>query len=136
VDSLSCDDEQRERLKTILATLAGDVSVKEACERLGVSESRFHELRRLALEGMVEGLSPRPPGRPAKEEKDTEVVRLLRRVAWLEEELEIARVRTEIAVWNPGLLRDPVSPLPEKKGSSPKGSRGSRRRRRGDGSGT
>jgi hypothetical protein len=57
---------------------------------------------------------------------------LRERVAWLEEELEISRLRTEIAMWKPSLLRDQV-PAPKKKGpsSKPKG-HPRQRRKRGD----
>jgi transposase-like protein len=136
VDSLEGDAAEKERLKTILATLNGDLPVREACRRLEVSESRFHELRHSALQSMLAGLAPRPPGRPAQEREPKEVQELRERVAWLEEELEISRLRTEIAMWKPSLLRDPEPP-PEKKGSSSKrkGRRG-RRRKRGDREGT
>jgi len=132
VDSLPGDAAEKERLKTILATIAGDLPVQEASKRLGVSGSRFHELRQSALRGMLAGLAPRPPGRPAKEREPVEVKELRERVAWLEEELEISRLRTEIAMSNPALLRNPV-PVPKKKGSSskPKGPPG-RRRKGGD----
>jgi len=137
VDSLEGDAVEKGRLKTILATLTGDLAVKVACERLEVSESRFHELRQLALEGMMVGLAPRPPGRPAKEREPEEVRELRERVAWLEEELEITRVRTEIAMWNPALLRDPAAKAEKKGFSSKRQSRpGQRRRRRGDRDGT
>jgi hypothetical protein len=106
IDSLSGNAEEKERLKAILATLAGDLTVKAACERLGVSESRFHEIRCSALEGMLHALAPRPPGRPAKERKPEEVEHLEARVSWLEEELQVARLQTEVALWKPSLLRD------------------------------
>jgi hypothetical protein len=132
VDSLPGDAEDKERLKTILATLTGDLSVHKACEHLQVSESRFHEIRKTALAAMLDGLTPRPPGRPAKEGEPKEVQKLKARVAWLEEELEISRLRTEIAMWKPGLLRDQV--LPSKKGgaSSKRRRKKSRRDRGGD----
>jgi hypothetical protein len=86
---------------------------------------------------MLESLSPRPAGRPPKPPEEDEVVRRLRgRIGWLEEELEIARLRTEIAVWKPSLLRDPIPPPPQKKGSSPKRNRRKRRRKGDDTSGT
>ena len=120
VDALSGDEASKDRMKAILATLTGDLSVPEACARLGVSESRFHELRHVALTSMLEGLAPRPPGRPPKEpEEDEQVTRLKERLAWTEEELEVARTRTEIAMVNPELLRDPISLPLQKKGSSP-----------------
>jgi len=120
VDALTGDETVKARMKAILATVAGDLSVMEACAQLGVSETRFHALREEALASMLEGLAPRAPGRPPKEpEEDAEVTRLKARLAWLEEELEIARARTIVAMVNPKLLRDPQGPS-EKKGSSPK----------------
>jgi len=130
VDSLSGDAAEKERLKTILATILGELPVQEAAARLGLSESRFHELRQSALRGMLAGLAPRPPGRPAKKREPKEVKDLRERVAWLEEELEISRLRTEIAMSNPALLRDPV-PAPKKKGPSSKSQRRPRRRGKG-----
>ncbi len=129
VDSLPGDPEEKERLKTILATLTGDLQVKEACQKLSISESRFHELRQSALTAMLEGLAPRPPGRPQKEREPEGVRELRARNRWLEEELQISRVQTEIAAWKPSMLRDPV--LPQKtRDSSPKRTRRSGRRRR------
>jgi transposase-like protein len=129
VDALSGDEATKARLKAILATLTGDLSVPEACARLGVSESRFHELRQMALTAMLEGLAPRPVGRPPTEpEESAEVRHLKAQRAWLEEELEIARTRLEVALVNPDLLRDPISTPPEKGGSSAK----KRRRKRRD----
>jgi hypothetical protein len=133
VDSLEGDEAAKERIKTILQTLSGELSVPEACGRLGVGETRFHELRRSALEGMLAGIEPRPPGRPPREpEEDEEVAYLKARLAWTEEELQIARTRTEIALFNPKLLRDPVPypppERPQKRGSS--ANRSHRRRHR------
>ena len=141
VDSLEGDASSKKRLKAILATLSGELSVPEACERLEVSETRFHDLRRSALEGMLAGIEPRPPGRPPKEpEEDPEVTYLKARLAWAEEELQITRVRTEIALVNPKLLRDPIPwpppERPEKRGSSAKPSRRRRQRKRDDTTGT
>jgi len=137
VDALSGDEASKDRMKTILATLAGDLSVPEACARLGMSESRFHELRHVALTAMLEGLAPRPPGRPPREpEEDEQVTRLKERLAWTEEELEVSRTRTEIAMVNPELLRDPVSLPLQKKGSSPQKRRRTAPRRDDDRSAT
>ena len=128
VDSLPGDACAKERLKAVLATLTGDLTVPEACEKLSISETRFHDLRRTALQAMLEGLAPKPPGRPREQAEDEEVQRLRQEHAWLTEELEIARVRTEIAMRNPSLLRPPA-PAAKKKGSSPN----RRHRRRGGG---
>jgi hypothetical protein len=118
IDSLSGDPESRKRLKAILGTLLGHMTVAEACSQLSLSESHFHDIRRRALAGMVDGLEPRPPGRPPLPVEDEEVSTLKQQVEVLREELQIARLRTEIALWKPSMLRDPVHPR-EKKGSSP-----------------
>jgi hypothetical protein len=119
IDSLSGDRESRKRLKAILGTLLGHMTVAEACSQLSLSESHFHDIRRRALAGMVDGLEPRPPGRPPLPVEDEEVSSLKQQVEHLREELQISRLRTEIALWDPSMLRDPVYPR-EKKGSSPK----------------
>ncbi len=119
IDSLPGDVESKQRLKTVLATLLGHLTIAQACSELSISESHFHEIRRRALAGMVTGLEPRPPGRPPNPVEEEEVSSLKQQVEDLREELQIARLRTEIAMWKPSLLRDPVHP-PEKKGSSPK----------------
>ena len=101
IDSVTPDPESRRRLKAVLATLLGQMTIAEACRELCLSESHFHEIRRRALEGMVEGLSPSPPGRPPAPGEDEEVSTLKKQVEDLREELQISRLRTEIALWNP-----------------------------------
>jgi len=121
VDALEGDAMSKERMKAIFETVAGDLSVVEACARLEVGETRFHEPRQQALTSMLEDLAPRPVGRPPKEpEESKDVTRLKAQVAWLEEELEVSRTRTVIAMVNPKLLREPIVPSPQKKGSSAK----------------
>src|SRR5882724_5430501 len=64
VNRLSGQTEEKRRLKAILEVIAGDSSVQSACEELHVSEARFHELRRQALQSALDGLVPRSAGRP------------------------------------------------------------------------
>lgn len=125
VDSLSGSDEDRERLRVVLATLSGALSVKDASLRLGISEARFHALRRETLEGALSGASPGQPGRPSREPDPSagEVEELRTQVKWLEEELQCALTRTEIALSRPHLLKGAKVRSPEKKGSSAKRSR-------------
>jgi transposase-like protein len=128
VDSLPGDPAEKERLKVILMTITGALPVQEACRQLNISESRFHELREQALFGMLDGLAPRPSGRPRKEREPEEVIELRARNRWLEEELEISRLQTEIAAWKPSLLREVLNSRkkrgPSSRRNSPSGSSG------------
>lgn len=86
------------------------ITVEEACERLDLARSHFHELRGIALQAAVDGLEPGIPGRPRKVREVSERERFLgRRVRELEAELTAERVRSQMALVMPGMLR----PLPK-----------------------
>jgi transposase-like protein len=106
VDRLEGPEDLKERLRVILETLTGACSLAEACERLGVSESRLHELRREALEGALGALMPRPAGRPAATVPAgaAREAELEARVKDLEVDLQAALVRTELALAMPHLF--------------------------------
>jgi hypothetical protein len=105
VDSLPGSAEDRERLRVILSTIAGELTVAEASARISVSESRFAELRAVALAGALAALAPRPAGRPrTKEEEPDEVAKLRGQVRDLRLDLACACVKTEIALVMPKLL--------------------------------
>ncbi len=106
VDRLEGDEESKRRLRVVLATLTGEMIVVDACERLGVGESRLHDLRRQALEGALAGLTPGVPGRPKSVEEPTgdRLGELEREIRELRIELEAAYVRTELALGMPHVL--------------------------------
>jgi transposase-like protein len=108
VDPLDGSDADKTRLRVVLETVTGERSVKEACERLGVSEARFHVLRRQALQAALDRLASGAPGRPPKpDEPDGDRVRELEQgVSELKVDLQAALVRTEIALTMPHLLRE------------------------------
>jgi len=129
VDRLEGPEELKERLRVILETIQGTCSIPEASERLGVSESRVHELRREALEGALGALMPRPAGRPpapAAEGGDQEA-ELKARIRDLEIDLQAALVRTELALAMPHLFdrESKKNPKSRSKDKPPKGSGGS-----------
>jgi hypothetical protein len=100
VDSLDGSDRAKERLRVFLETLHGTLTVDAACERLGLHESYFHELRHDWLQGALGLLEPRRVGRPPREEPSElarENARLAAESAALREELRGAQVRQEIA---------------------------------------
>ena len=107
VDRLAGAEGTKQRLRVILQTMTGEMSVKEACDLLHVSPARLAELRTMALEGALEALDPKPPGRPPKEqlERDKEFVALQNLVSELTIELEASRVRTELALTMPHVLK-------------------------------
>lgn len=100
VDRLPGGAEEKFRLKVVLATISGELLVEEACDELDVGPTQFANLRREALLGALEGLSPRPGGRPRKvpEVSLAEVQALRQRVAELERERELMRARLEVAM--------------------------------------
>ena len=51
VEAVESSEETKQRLRVILQTLSGELSVLDACEVLGVSEPHFHRLRERALTG-------------------------------------------------------------------------------------
>jgi hypothetical protein len=105
VDSLCGDDASKARLRAVLATITGELSVEEACAILSLSPSRFHELREEALSGALLALAPRPAGRPPAPKEEALVAALRRENAELRHDLEAARTRAEVALLMPGLLR-------------------------------
>ena len=106
VDRLEGPDEVKERLRVLLATITGEMTIEEASAALGVGPSRVHEMRREALQGALAGLTPGRAGRPGKEPDPAgeEVKRLEAKISDLETDLQAALVRTEIALAMPHLF--------------------------------
>ena len=116
VDRLQGSETAKQRLKTVLETIAGNCRVSEACERLSICEQRFHQLRQQVLEAALSELEPRPAGRPAKTPSpvDDELGRLRAELVAKDFELRSARAREEIALTLPRIVPAPPSD-PEKK---------------------
>jgi transposase-like protein len=107
VERLAGADAEKQRLRIVLETLSGERSVESACAELGVGPSRFHELRREALQAALDGLSPGASGRPKRkgpEEDPKRLEALERENEELRIELQAAFVRTEIALAMPHVL--------------------------------
>jgi transposase-like protein len=104
VERLDGAEETKRRLALILETLTGQRSVAEVGHQLGLSARRLYELRLQVMQDALDGLQPRPPGRPgqrADESSDPRAEELQR----LRVELKAAQVREEIALALPHLLR-------------------------------
>src|SRR5262245_41475695 len=90
----------KERLRVILANLAGELSPSQACAALGIEESWYFELRHRALGRWVETLEPEPAGRrpaaPPLPEHER-IADLEEQVERLELELKAAQLRADLA---------------------------------------
>jgi transposase len=107
VDRLEGEDDAKRRLRVVLETLSGTKSIEAACEELHVSSSRFHEMRRQALQSALDGLAPGASGRPRRPGPDADPERLStleQEKQELEAELYASMVRTEIALAMPHLF--------------------------------
>jgi hypothetical protein len=105
-DNVQASDQARLRLKVILQTISGELTIPEACAQLGIGEARFHELRTEWLQSAALSLEPKPLGRPPQTTPpdQAEMQRLRERAEVLEIHLQAARVREQIALTMPHLL--------------------------------
>jgi transposase-like protein len=113
----------KQRLGVILETIAGQLTVPQACQQLGIGESRFHALRNQTLQATLEALEPRPLGRPSKptSPEQAEVDELQAELRRLRAELELAQVQLRLARIHPGLIpgQSAADDLAGKKNSRP-----------------
>lgn len=92
----------RERMTVMLLTLAGQWSVREGYERLGMRRTRFQDLRRQMLEAAVGALEGGVAGRPRRivQSESRRIGRL--RVALEETRQELGRVRAQLDIAESG----------------------------------
>ena len=103
VEKLQGPEDAKRRLEVILRTLAGTCRVQEACQQLDISEARFHQLRQEALQAALDGLTPRPAGRPAAGAAQPRIAELEQHKEALRLEVLAAQTREEIALVLPRL---------------------------------
>jgi hypothetical protein len=126
-DQLAGSQTAKLRAKVILETMAGTCRLKEACQRLSISEQRFHQLREEMMAAAVKALEPGHAGRPARTPTPAEVqvVALEEQLQDKEVELRTAKAREELALIMPEVKHEPVGPEKKTPQRPPK------RRRRG-----
>jgi hypothetical protein len=91
----------KKRAEIVLRTVAGQLSVAGASALLGITPQRLHVLREEGLQALIDQFEPRPMGRPRKE-PDAVAAALGVEIERLQQELEAARLREEIALLLPG----------------------------------
>ena len=112
VERLEGSPSAKQRLEVILETIAGQLTIPEACARLRIGQSRFHDLRNQTLQATLNTLEPRRPGRPAKRTspKQGEINALKADLDRAHKELAVADVQVRLARIHPGLLQGPPPP--------------------------
>lgn len=108
VETLEGTELARRRLKRVLETLSGGLTVEAACTDLGISPARFAQIRKEALAGALTALEPKAAGRPAAPPPDPQVLSAEEEHRRLRRELEASRIREEIALTMPHLVRPPA----------------------------
>ena len=101
----------RERAMMIVQVRAGRTTVKEAAQALDIAPKTYHEWEKRGLEGMMQGLTNREPGRPTTV-SDPEVQRLERQVKELETKVMIMAKTAELRAH---LLAEKILRAPVKK---------------------
>lgn len=95
---LAASPRAKTRLEWLLKSLTGECTVPEACEALGINESRFHKLRGDWLQAAAASLEPGRAGRrPKVVSPAPQVAALEDKLRTLEVELQAAPVRAELA---------------------------------------
>ena len=109
VERLEGSPSAKQRLEVILETIAGQLTIPEACARLGIGESRFHDLRNQTLQVTLNTLEPRRLGRPSKptSPEQGEIDALKAELDRVHRELAVADVQVRLAGIHPGLLEGP-----------------------------
>lgn len=110
VGPLAGSEHAKRRMTWFLQTLGGQCDVAQACQELGIRESRFFAQRSRWLQQALRLLEPRSPGRPPKSEEtpEPEELRLLReKVGELEARAAAAEVRAELARVLPHVIHSP-----------------------------
>lgn len=113
VDSLFGSDHAKARLKLFLQTLAGELTVDQACERLDIWPSRFFDQRNAWLHEALALLEPRPVGRPRHEPpaaSPEEVAALRQRVQELETRAAAVEAQAELVRTLPHVVARAAAP--------------------------
>ncbi len=99
VDRVSGSPLAKERLRVILANIAGEMSIEEACGALEIEAPRLFDLKRRCLEDWVKSLEPGTPGhkRAPRSAEQSRIDELETRITRLELELKAARLQEELA---------------------------------------
>jgi len=98
IEDLRVDALGKARLIAFLETMSGDRTVEEACQELGIGQSRFFEMRGRWLYEAVQLLAPKRIGRPPHEQvTDPRIGALEQELRDLKQQLLAAELRAKLA---------------------------------------
>jgi hypothetical protein len=107
VEQMQGPPQAKERLMAVLESLTGELTVDQVCSAVGIGRTRFYQLRERAMYGALEALFAGTPGPKARraDEREERIHELEAKVSRLQIQLQASRVRTEIALVMPHILR-------------------------------
>lgn len=120
IEDLDGSPRAKQRLAMILKAMRSEITIAQACDQLGIGESRFHGLRNWWLQESLRLLEPQRMGRPPKSLAPPDpqhVAQLQRQVIELRQQQVVAEVRRQLAEAIPQSL----PPEAAKKGGSNRG---------------
>jgi hypothetical protein len=87
----------KQRWEVIQETIHGQLTVGEACQRLGIKPAMFYRLRHESIDGSLDRLEPRRMGRPPYQvsAEELRIADLERQVAELTSALAVAKVQQD-----------------------------------------
>ena len=99
VERLDGSEHAKQRLKVFLQTMNDELTVPQACELLGIHETRFHVQRAEALQAALGSLEARPPGRRPHvvSSEEARIAELESQVRELKTDLQAAQIKLEHA---------------------------------------
>ena len=99
VERLDGSEHAKQRLKVFLRTMNDELTVPQACELLGIHETRFHVQRAEALQAALASLEARPAGRPPRvvSPEETRIAERERQLRERETDLQAAQIKLEHA---------------------------------------
>ena len=131
VQGLEGSAHARRRLEAVLETIAGGMTVREACERLGIGQTAFHKMRAKALGAALASLEPKALGRPPRrvDEKNRRIAELGSEIERLKKAVVTSQVKEELALAMPFLAENQEW---REQFEEPRGEKGGRRDRKSD----
>lgn len=107
IESLQGSADAKHRLKIIMQSVSGELTIEEACNELGMEKSAFYRMREKALSGALSSLEPKEVGRPrTQQSEDQEYIEDLEAAMQVMRiELEASRIREELAISMPHVLK-------------------------------